>query len=71
MQIEFGIGREGDVLMEVFDVAGRQVGTLVSSQLAAGTYRVVWDTRAAGEGVYWLRISSGPWSETVQVRVAQ
>lgn len=70
MQIEFGIGLEGDVLMEVFDVGGRQVGTLVSSRLAAGTYRVVWDTRAAGEGLYWLRIASGPWSETVQVRVA-
>ena len=71
MEIEFGIGREGDVRMEVFDVSGRQVGTLVSNRLTAGTYRVVWDTRAAGEGTYWLRIASGPWSETVQVRVAQ
>src|SRR5690606_8958215 len=36
VNIEFGIGLEGPVLLEAFDATGRRVGTIVSDRLSAG-----------------------------------
>ena len=69
LNIEFGIGIDGPVLLEIFDATGRCVGTLVDGPLAAGNYRVTWDAALVGTGVYWLRITSNEWSRVTQVGV--
>jgi hypothetical protein len=53
----------GDVTMEIFDVLGQKVKTLVNKSLAAGTYNEVWDgTNDAGtlvsSGVYLYKLKS-------------
>ena len=51
--------------LEVFDVQGRRVRTLVRGQMAPGPHRVVWNgqsdsgARLAG-GVYLYRLTQGP-----------
>lgn len=61
--IAYDVGRKGSVALQVFDVRGRRVRTLVDGVQAAGTYRVTWDGkdergRPAGSGVYFYRLES-------------
>jgi len=53
----------GDVTMDIFNVLGQKVKTLVNKSLAAGTYNEVWDgTNEVGElvasGVYMYKLKS-------------
>jgi hypothetical protein len=55
---------EGVVDVQVFDVRGRQVATLLSGARPAGRHDVEWDGRDAagrhvGRGVYWIRVRTG------------
>jgi hypothetical protein len=62
--VPFTLAADSDVSIEVFDVAGREVATLVDARLAAGAHAVRWDGRdAAGgavpSGVYLVRMRAG------------
>ena len=62
--ISYALPREGEVRMEVFDVLGRAVRTLVHGERqVAGTHRLTWDGhddagRPLGSGLYYLRLRS-------------
>ena len=71
VEIEFGIGLEGEGLLEVFDVQGRQVGVLLQQNMKPGLYRVEWNAEDAGAGLYWLRLQSGETVLTSQVVVQE
>ena len=68
-RINYSIGERGLVTLEIFDILGRQVRTLVNEVEAAGSYQIVWDGRTAdskpaGSGVYFYRLRSGNLSKT-------
>ncbi len=59
----------GDVRVEVFDLLGKRVTTLIDGQMDAGWHRVVWKGRDdAGRelpsGVYLYRVIAGDFCET-------
>jgi|GEM_PF-2412924 len=67
--IEFTLPRPGQITLEVFDIVGRKVRTLVSEAVTAGTKRVIWDGNNAdgatvASGVYFYRIKASDFSET-------
>lgn len=62
--IEYGMPEAGPVVIEIYDLLGRKVKTLVDEEQAAGTYQVVWDARDRSSGVYFYRITSGEFTET-------
>ncbi|MBT7861131.1 MAG: T9SS type A sorting domain-containing protein [Gemmatimonadetes bacterium] len=52
------------IRLEIYDVLGQKVRTLVQGQQVAGVHRVVWDSRndhgqAVGAGVYFTRFQAG------------
>jgi glycosidase len=57
--IRFSIPQSGRVLLTVYDVLGREVGTLVDGYLEAGTYTEHFDASHLGSGLYFYRIESG------------
>jgi len=61
--LRFGLLRESDVKVQVFDIAGRHVTTLVSGLQPAGEHVIAWDGSSerghASSGMYFARISSG------------
>lgn len=66
-RIAFGLPREAEVRLEVFDVAGQRVRTLASGRHPAGPHRVTWSGddrrgRRLPTGVYLVRLTAGPWS---------
>ena len=67
--VPYSIGRDGHVLVSVYDVRGRRVRTLVDEVQRADTYHVEWDGRNdSGElvssGVYFYRLQSAKISFT-------
>jgi hypothetical protein len=63
--IRFDLPAMARVQLEIFDVLGRRVTTLVDGVYRAGYHSAVWDRRdrlgyQASPGVYFYRLSSGP-----------
>ncbi len=58
-QIEYQIPNAGLVQLEVFDILGRKVQTLVNKTQEVGTYTVTFDASALASGVYLYRLTSG------------
>jgi hypothetical protein len=68
-RISYTIGERGLVTLEIFDLLGREVATLVNESQAAGSYQIVWNGRNSGNlpvtsGVYFCRLRSGGFSKT-------
>lgn len=56
--IEYDVPYTSRVSIQVFDVLGRRVETLVSGQKAAGTYRVTFNGDRYASGVYFYRMTA-------------
>ncbi len=67
--IEFTLGRSGPVRIEIFNVLGQRVRTLIDGFLAAGRKTVNWDGKGdrgeeVASGIYLYRIRNGEYSKT-------
>jgi hypothetical protein len=58
-----------DVLVEVFDLLGRQVAVLADDVYSAGLYELEWDTRGVPTGVYFVIARSDSEQATRSVTV--
>ncbi|MCB9248944.1 MAG: T9SS type A sorting domain-containing protein [Ignavibacteriales bacterium] len=53
-----------DVRLEVFDVLGKEVATLVNQKQKSGFYKVTWDASSQTSGVYFYRLKVGEFIQT-------
>gem|GEM_PF-3100533 len=58
-QITYELPQQSDVLLEVFDMSGRQVATLVNESVNAGTHTVNFNATNLSSGVYMYRLQAG------------
>ena len=58
-RIEYSLPEESQVILEIFDILGRKIETLVSGIQPAGQHSVVWDAENLPSGVYLYRIKAG------------
>jgi len=62
--ISFSLPSESFVSMKVFDILGREVSTLVSEKMPAGSYTKQWNASNLGSGIYFYRLQAGSFTET-------
>ena len=67
--IGYQIPEAQQVRLEVYNVLGQHVRTLVDARQDAGTYTVIWDGMdssglAASTGVYFYRVTAGEYTAT-------
>ncbi|MBU1299414.1 MAG: T9SS type A sorting domain-containing protein, partial [Bacteroidetes bacterium] len=62
--ISFSLPSKSFVSLKVFDALGREVATLLSEELPAGTYSQQWNAASLPSGVYFYRLQSGSFIET-------
>jgi hypothetical protein len=62
--VRFQLSVVSDVSLKVYDVKGREVQTVVSERLRAGTYEVKFDGCNLNSGVYFYKLVAGDFSET-------
>ena len=70
-QIEYSLEQAGTVRLEVFDLQGRLVESLVNTQQQSGTHRIQWLANSQSTGLYFVRIqfenSQSYWYDTHKV----
>ena len=69
--LAFETAAAGPVRLDVFDVTGRRVATLVDGPLAAGRHEAVLDASALSSGVYVVRLRAGGETRARPVAVAR
>ncbi len=62
--ISFSLADKSDVTIEVFNILGQKVKTLVSGKMEAGTHSIVWEGKdqydhQVGSGVYFYKMKTG------------
>ena len=57
--IEFALPQAGNVKLVVYDILGKEVATLVESNMNAGYHRVNFDASKLASGVYVYRLTAG------------
>jgi len=68
--IEFELSESVDpVFLQIFNILGQRVVTLLEEPLGAGRYQITWDgTDRAGNraasGIYFCRLQAGRWNQT-------
>ncbi len=67
--VEYVLSEAGKVTIEVYDVLGRRVQTLVDGKRESGGHRVRWDGTSrqgvpVGSGVYFVRLQAGEKTQT-------
>ena len=62
--IDFSLRKAAKVTLEVYNVLGEKVATLVDGRITAGTHSVTFDASNFSSGVYFYKLSSGDFSMT-------
>jgi hypothetical protein len=68
-EISFSLPNAGHVKLEVYNIMGQRVTTLVDEYREAGTHSVTWNSKndaghEVSSGVYFYRLESGSFTET-------
>lgn len=58
-KIAFGLPEGAEVRLDVYDVLGRQVATLIHGEMEAGFHTAVFDAGALSSGMYIYRLQAG------------
>jgi len=70
--IEYELPEHSDVLLTIYDIAGREVQTLVSKAQPVGSYKASWngtnqDGKQVAGGMYFARLQAGEYSSVVKM----
>ncbi len=57
--INFALARKGPVVLEVFNLLGQRVATLVNEVLPPGVHSVTYDGNSVASGLYLYRLTTG------------
>ena len=57
--IEFSIEKSAHVKLDILNVRGQKVATLVNKQMGAGSFNVTFDAKNLPSGVYFYRMTAG------------
>ena len=56
--ISFSLPSQSFVSLKVFDALGREVATLVSEEMSAGSYSRQWNAATMSSGIYFYRLQA-------------
>ncbi len=70
--ITFDIAQDGNVSLQVFDIQGRLIKTLLNNSLFAGRHKIKWDGKTsngntAASGVYLIKLKTSDYSKYIKV----
>jgi hypothetical protein len=62
--ISFGLPEAGHVSLEIYNLMGQKVATLVDGNMPAGSHSVCWDASTASSGIYFYKLTTADFTET-------
>lgn len=67
LNIQFGIGIKSNCTIKVFNISGEQIFSDYYQELANGEYNAIFPIQSLSSGIYFVEISSGPYTKTEKV----
>jgi len=65
--ISFSIPADGHVTVDIYNVAGQKVESLVNDFMNTGKHSVVWDVSGFSAGMYFYTVKSGDFTKTMKM----
>ncbi|MFH0735674.1 MAG: T9SS type A sorting domain-containing protein [bacterium] len=62
--ISFSLPKQEFVTLKIYDILGKEIATLFSEELKAGTYQKDWQPKGLSSGIYFYRLQAGKYTET-------
>jgi len=62
--IEFDIENPAEVTLDIFDITGRKIATILDDTFQPGNHSVMWDAGNLSSGVYFYRLQAGDFRQT-------
>ena len=69
--IVFAIPDAGRVSLQMYDLAGRRVATLIDDTMEPGNYEITWSPQDMASGTYLCRLLSGSAERSIQVVIVK
>jgi len=66
-RIIYGLPQAAEVTLEVYDITGKKIQTLVRSRQQAGYHDITWNAQNVSSGMYILQIQAGYFTSTKKV----
>ena len=57
--ISFDLPDADMVSLDIFDIAGRQVASLISEYMIPGSHQIVWNPGQLSSGIYFVKLIAG------------
>ncbi|MBD3233664.1 MAG: S8 family serine peptidase [candidate division Zixibacteria bacterium] len=57
--ITYSVPESGNVSLEVFNLMGQKVATLVNGNVEAGVHTITWDANQHSSGIYFYKLTAG------------
>ncbi len=65
--IRYALPEESRVIINIYDILGRKVETLIDIQQQAGYYDITWNSSDKTSGIYFARIEAGDFSKSIKM----
>ena len=65
--INFSIPKTKLVLINVYDIMGREIATIINKELVQGTHSFKWNANNQSSGIYFIKMQSGEFVKTQKV----
>jgi hypothetical protein len=63
--ISYNLAKQENVIIDIYDMLGRKIETLLNSNQPAGDHSIIWNADNASSGIYFYKLSAG---ESVQTK---
>ena len=67
--IKYSISNNALVKLQIFDILGREVKTLVNEEKPTGEYEVKFNGSGLASGVYFYKLTAGPFTQTRKMQL--
>ena len=69
--IGYQLSANNFVSLKIFDIAGKEISTIVNNNQPAGNYEVTFDGGGLSSGIYFYKLSAGDFSETKKMSLVK
>jgi hypothetical protein len=67
--LSYNLSKSTDVTLEIYDILGRKVETLIDEYLSPGSYAVTWNASHSASGIYFCRLRVGEYTTTRRMTI--
>ena len=69
--LSFGIPIDSEVSIDIYNLHGRVIESLVSRHMEVGYHSVIWDANSYASGIYFVKMAAGEYVSTQKLMLVK